>query len=839
MSRLISTQYYWQGMSKDIKQKVKTCPTCQLTKRPVGPTYGELSQPPEAKKPFDLLSLDTIAGFAKYGNTKIYLHVVVDHFSRYAWTFPSKSTSIITYQQGYGGVLSMMMEGVLLWRGDRSWADVLLEEVRGSSISVVEHEETRSQATMIEQTHNQVPQEPTTDASVAAFLRTLTLCLDQLLNRESEEAITYDGDEPAAHFFSQLESQPNFHNLEPARQARKALSSLRGEPRKIAQDLALLNKTYEEVKESLCAVYPRRPSFTLQEFYELKCTSMAEIETYYKNKVRIGLAINLPKSAIVQALSNGVPRNYGNLLKMAQPSGPEKWLCLAQQLTYEGDNTSTKAAQQRSPRQSRAPSTTVDQTPPYPCRYCGQNHCNKQCRKQPFDADNTLLHQVQTPEQRSSLRDAQIHPIKQAITKPIATSQIYHVAPSQVPNEQTSQVQIVQTSQVPIEQTSQVQIAQTSQVRIEQTSQVSIAHTPQDPTTPDPHELIVEDEMSKNPQHDNRQLLEDTALSDSSTPDKRDSPSLSEEKCYESFGDCEHSDCSRVMENPTEIISSNNAVPCQSTPPRADQVAYVPRTRLHAIFEVQQKPINSFSVPPISRRLAVGGRVVGDLIGHGSPLLRVTRAAFADEASLSQFTSRLLEETCRGSYRVNGVGEAIVLRGTATPFQRLTTRPARRMLERPRPHLLSRCTSGLSPEACIACGSGDLSLATATGPVGGSGQSSWRPSPSFSSPLAYRARSSGMAGGRRSAHSHKNPTWSGGGPYQDGGAFLTHKSLYKIGPPRVERKAARTASGRFWLSLLVSVLGNQVCVMGFCPVGCLRPTRCYHLALPLLLVVHV
>ncbi|UYV78524.1 hypothetical protein LAZ67_16001887 [Cordylochernes scorpioides] len=86
-------------MSKDIKQKVKTCPTCQLTKRPLGPTYGELSQPPEAKETFDLLSLDTIAGFAKYGNTKIYLHVVVDHFSRYAWTFPSKSTSIITYQQ--------------------------------------------------------------------------------------------------------------------------------------------------------------------------------------------------------------------------------------------------------------------------------------------------------------------------------------------------------------------------------------------------------------------------------------------------------------------------------------------------------------------------------------------------------------------------------------------------------------------------------------------------------------------------------------------------------------------------------------------------------------------
>ncbi|UYV74057.1 hypothetical protein LAZ67_11001991 [Cordylochernes scorpioides] len=43
--------------------------------------------------------------------------------------------------QGYGGVLSMMVEGVLLWHGDRSWADLVMEEVRGSSISVVEDQE--------------------------------------------------------------------------------------------------------------------------------------------------------------------------------------------------------------------------------------------------------------------------------------------------------------------------------------------------------------------------------------------------------------------------------------------------------------------------------------------------------------------------------------------------------------------------------------------------------------------------------------------------------------------------------------------------------------------------
>ncbi|UYV85181.1 hypothetical protein LAZ67_X004834 [Cordylochernes scorpioides] len=72
----------------------------------------------------------------------------------------------------------------------------------------------------------------------------------------------------------------------------------------------------------------------------------------------------------------------------------------------------------------------------------------------------------------------------------------------------------------------------------------------------------------------------------------------------------------------------------------------------------------------------VGARV-GDLIGHRSPHLRVTRAALADEAALSQITSRLLEKLPRF-------------------LPRLTTRTARRMLERPRLtalpifHLLSR-----------------------------------------------------------------------------------------------------------------------------------------------------
>ncbi|UYV61836.1 hypothetical protein LAZ67_1006784, partial [Cordylochernes scorpioides] len=99
MIRLISTQYTWCGMTKSIVKYNRSCPTCQLIKKPKGPLYGRLERPPIALQPYDMLSIDTISGFSKYGNSKSYLHVIVDHLSRYTWTFPSKSTNIITYIQ--------------------------------------------------------------------------------------------------------------------------------------------------------------------------------------------------------------------------------------------------------------------------------------------------------------------------------------------------------------------------------------------------------------------------------------------------------------------------------------------------------------------------------------------------------------------------------------------------------------------------------------------------------------------------------------------------------------------------------------------------------------------
>ncbi|UYV82126.1 EPM2AIP1 [Cordylochernes scorpioides] len=105
MTRIITTQYYWKGISKSIEKFVRSCHTCQIIKRPKGKPYGALGQIPPPQQPFDLISIDTIAGFSKYGHSKTYLHVIVDHLMRYAWTFPSKSTSTLTYSQTLKNVL--------------------------------------------------------------------------------------------------------------------------------------------------------------------------------------------------------------------------------------------------------------------------------------------------------------------------------------------------------------------------------------------------------------------------------------------------------------------------------------------------------------------------------------------------------------------------------------------------------------------------------------------------------------------------------------------------------------------------------------------------------------
>ncbi|UYV70861.1 hypothetical protein LAZ67_8000899 [Cordylochernes scorpioides] len=172
----------------------------------------------------------------------------------------------------------------------------------------------------------------------------------------------------------------------------------------------------------------------------------------------------------------------------------------------------------------------------------------------------------------------------------------------------------------------------------------------------------------------------------------------------------------RLWEAVSEILELNHRV----LPPYQLQ-------ELHVIGDCR------FLRLPVASRWA--GLRVGDITSSSSLPLRTTRATLADVAALTTFCSRLVEQNRNHAHRVDNIENAIVLRGTATPFQRLTTRTAQRMLERPRlaalpiTQLLGRWLSLVSipisiswsslrrthpasaRDSCIACGSGDLSLA--------------------------------------------------------------------------------------------------------------------------------
>lgn len=46
-----------------------------------------------AKRPFEIISIDTVGGFGGSRSTKKYLHLLVDHFTRYAWIETSRTQS--------------------------------------------------------------------------------------------------------------------------------------------------------------------------------------------------------------------------------------------------------------------------------------------------------------------------------------------------------------------------------------------------------------------------------------------------------------------------------------------------------------------------------------------------------------------------------------------------------------------------------------------------------------------------------------------------------------------------------------------------------------------------
>ncbi|UYV60307.1 hypothetical protein LAZ67_1000791, partial [Cordylochernes scorpioides] len=97
MLNLISPIYYWPYLIQEISNYVKHCEVCQLNKISHQKKFGLLESLPPAKDPFDLVSIDTVGGLNYYNSTKKFLHIIIDHATRYIWAFPSKSQTTDSY----------------------------------------------------------------------------------------------------------------------------------------------------------------------------------------------------------------------------------------------------------------------------------------------------------------------------------------------------------------------------------------------------------------------------------------------------------------------------------------------------------------------------------------------------------------------------------------------------------------------------------------------------------------------------------------------------------------------------------------------------------------------
>lgn len=91
MQKTLSPLYIAKNMTKNIKEICKNCAICIKNKSRGQNRIGFMSHLGPATKPYDIISIDTIGGFGGSRSTKKYLHLLVDHFTRYAFILTSKT----------------------------------------------------------------------------------------------------------------------------------------------------------------------------------------------------------------------------------------------------------------------------------------------------------------------------------------------------------------------------------------------------------------------------------------------------------------------------------------------------------------------------------------------------------------------------------------------------------------------------------------------------------------------------------------------------------------------------------------------------------------------------
>lgn len=96
----ILEKYYWPRMIRDVREYVKTCEQCQLSKHPNYSTRVPMGNQKVVEGPWDSISIDFLGPFPRSRKGNTYIFVVVDNFSKWCMLKPLRKAdtkSVVEY----------------------------------------------------------------------------------------------------------------------------------------------------------------------------------------------------------------------------------------------------------------------------------------------------------------------------------------------------------------------------------------------------------------------------------------------------------------------------------------------------------------------------------------------------------------------------------------------------------------------------------------------------------------------------------------------------------------------------------------------------------------------
>lgn len=110
----ICPYYTAKNLTENIKKICKNCDICIKNKTRGQRKIGLMSYLGPATEPYEIMSIDTIGGFGGRRSTKKYLHLLVDHYTRYAFISTSKTQNTTNFIKLIQNVLETEKIGMIL-----------------------------------------------------------------------------------------------------------------------------------------------------------------------------------------------------------------------------------------------------------------------------------------------------------------------------------------------------------------------------------------------------------------------------------------------------------------------------------------------------------------------------------------------------------------------------------------------------------------------------------------------------------------------------------------------------------------------------------------------------